>query len=551
MESKEWLESLYLWRNDPKGVLRWLIQTQAKHEGGQVLDWLDHRFLVDIACDLHPRQVVVKCAQVGMSTLQTLRAIYHAQIMDRGVIYALPTREMVHDFAATKVVRLLENNPLMKPTQQDSVGRRVYDRGYVLFRGTFGEREAIMVPADIVMVDEMDRANQSVVEDLKSRLEHSSYKGEWYFSNPSRPLVATDRLWRRSDQREWHVTCPHCNEEQPLTYWDNVDRQRKVFVCRKCHSILDDDVRRFGRWKPTNPAPEGDWHGYHISHLMAPWKSAAEIIEDEQTRSMEYFYNFVLGLPVVGAGYSVDPGTIHRARRWPKPREGAQRFIGVDVGAALHVVMGDELGVDRLLCLEGQDKWEQLDGIIAQYKPTMVAIDNAPQEGQAELQRKYRYIVYRVIYDYRDKREADFEINTTRGVIHAHRTRVIDRVLKAMGTGELVFYLRERDPLFAGDRPGVIANALVDHWSTLYAIGHESDENLVKRDRMGNVIRTWEATGPDHFAHATVYYWLAREAGRAPVDTGLWDDLPDEVRAQIVEDDDDDEVPRGHRFYSY
>src|SRR5690606_30075880 len=162
----------------------------------------------------------------------------------------------------------LEHNPMLRPTQQDSVGRRVYDRGFILFRGTFGEREAVMVPADVVMVDEMDLANQSVVEDLASRLKHSKYKGQWYFSNPSRPLVATDLLWRRSDQREWHVTCSHCAEEQPLTYWDNVDKERKIFVCRRCHSELTDEDRRMGRWKPTNPEPDGDWHGYHISHLM-------------------------------------------------------------------------------------------------------------------------------------------------------------------------------------------------------------------------------------------------------------------------------------------
>jgi hypothetical protein len=45
----------------------------------------------------------------------------------------------------------------------------------------------------------------------------------------------------------------------------------------------------------------------------------------------------------------------------------------------------------------------------------------------------------------------------------------------------------------------------------MYLIGVDGEvKNIVKTDRFGNVIRTWENAGPDHFAHANVYYMVAR-----------------------------------------
>jgi hypothetical protein len=74
-------------------------------------------------------------------------------------------------------------------------------------------------------------------------------------------------------------------------------------------------------------------------------------------------------------------------------------------------------------------------------------------------------------------------------------------------------YLKPNDPALVGQgKPGVVENCLCGHWETLYVVGADGqDVNIVKKDRMGNVIRTWENSGPDHFAHANVYYEIARQ----------------------------------------
>jgi len=130
-------------------------------------------------------------------------------------------------------------------------------------------------------------------------------RGNGFFSNPSRPNIGVDVYWQRSDKKQWHVKCSHCGEWQPLDYWENVCQERKCYICRKCKGIIDDDARLNGEWVAEYPGR--DWSGYHISQLIAPWITAAEIIEQEQTKSQEYFYNFVLGLPVIGGSQLCQP----------------------------------------------------------------------------------------------------------------------------------------------------------------------------------------------------------------------------------------------------
>lgn len=550
-----WLEQLEAWRNDPQGILHWALGLQLRNERGDPMEWADHRFLLDILCDLHPRQVVVKCTQVGLSTIQILRSAFMAQVMGYGIIYTLPTKELVGDFAATKVGPILENNPLLRPGAEDSVGKRVYGPGFVLYRGTFGERQAIMISADLLVCDEADRSNIGVLNGLESRLSASPYKGQWWFTNPTRPKVGTDLLWQKSDQRRWHVTCPHCGEVQPLDFWANVDPTSETYVCRKCRGPLSDDARRDGEWIATKPGAA--WHGYHINQLMAPWISAAEILELERTKSKEYFYNFVLGLPVIGEGLSVDSTLILRALvESPEERAkllpGRQRFMGVDVGGALHVCIGNESGITRLLTLPGKEKWNDLHRLMRQVDPALCVIDNGPVEKQTEFQQAFPHKVLRCIYDYDHKRQETWEEpDDDEGVIYAHRTRIIDEVLDEYAKGGIKVLLDAKDPWLNGTgKPDTVENCLTGHWSTLYVVGADGqDVNMVKKDRMGNVIRTWENAGPDHFAHANVYYWLARQAGHnaRPDAVGVMAGGFAQRRRKSEDDDDDDDQDRKGR----
>jgi phage terminase large subunit GpA-like protein len=148
----------------------------------------------------------------------------------------------------------------------------------------------------------------------------------------STPLIkGTCRITRsfdRSDQRYYHLPCPHCGHEAPLT-WENfkanIDPERLHAACFSCEScgciITHGDKERIvglGKWVAHNP--RGDHPGFHLWRAYAPqrdWASIAveyaqvmgwtrlevsESSEDAIAKAVEAeteqtFYNDVLGLP--------------------------------------------------------------------------------------------------------------------------------------------------------------------------------------------------------------------------------------------------------------
>lgn len=558
----------YEWANDPQGVLKWAIALQLKNEQGQPLEWRDRRFMVDIMCDMHPNQVLMKCSQVGASTLEFLKAYFLAQVLGRRIVYSLPSDKLVQDFSTTKVEPMEKANPLIVPTATNNKGSKSWAKaGYILLRGTMGESQDVMVTADHIIADEVNHSDIGVVKGLSSRLQASPIKATWWFGHPTFPLIGVDEKWRESDQREWHVKCKSCGLEQPLDFWQNIDRERKIYVCRECNTSISDDDRRMGRWIPTNPGAK--WHGYHISHLIAPWITAEDVLEAEKMPK-DYFFSKVLGLPFVGGSGAVDPGLIRQSNVWPVPTDISpkQKFIGVDVGGPLHVVIGNEYGITKAMTLADdpnikpeyrdnfdrtESKWGKLHQLMGLEQPTLLVIDNLPSgKEQAAFQKRHTHKVLRCIYDYNDKRKEDFSQDREQGTINAHRTRVIDTILGTFSNGETKIFMDPNDPYFDGSEKTTskIENCIVQHWQTLYQVGADGqDVNIVKKDKFGNVIRTWENSGPDHFAHATVYYYLARQAGRH-IGTGTGGFMPGSpgpkgVRKPEFEDDlEDDDMPK-------
>ena len=449
-----------------------------------------------------------------MSIAAILKEFFVSHRRKLNCIHTLPTDDDVKAFASTKVNPIVQNNPAIKDMMigdVDNVYRKQVGEAFLFWAGTKGQSKGIMITSDINVHDELDRSDLATVETYGSRLMHSLFKGEWVFSNPSRPKVGVDVPWQRSDKKQWHVRCSRCNERQPLDYFINVCKDRKAYICRKCREVLRPEDRLIGEWVPEFPGRE--WSGYHIGQLIAPWITADEIIRLEAEKSQKYFYNFILGLPIIGGANQVSK-TIILECCTDQAAAGRWKILGVDVGKVLHCVQGTENGITRVFTLPG---WDDLHAYIRAQGINLTVVDNAPEnEEAAKLVRHFRGRAYRCIYDYKDKREAAYEFidkGEDEGVVYAHRTRIIDHTINVYSTGEIYVYLRPNDLSLVGkQKPGVTDNCLCDHWETLYTVGSDGqDVNIVKKDRMGNVIRTWENSGPDHFAHANVYYELARQ----------------------------------------
>lgn len=154
---------------------------------------------------------------------------------------------------------------------------------YIEHAGTPGRLK--LTSARRLIVDEVDEfaVNLSSGDDPLEMLEGrtSAFPSNYqrlYISTPGlRSVSRIHWLWERSDQRRYHVPCPHCGHLQHLQ-WTGLhwakhvlpgQRRRTWYVCAECGGEIEEyaktDMIAAGQWIATNPGART--RGYHINAL--------------------------------------------------------------------------------------------------------------------------------------------------------------------------------------------------------------------------------------------------------------------------------------------
>ncbi|WP_082580202.1 phage terminase large subunit family protein [Pelomonas sp. Root1444] len=147
-----------------------------------------------------------------------------------------------------------------------------------------------------------------------------------------------DLLYSRSDQRRYHVPCPHCNETQPLEFgtgkphglkWRTAPEEpgepitvlAAWYVCQHCGAEIQEkhkpDMLAAGRWIAKRPARKLH-RGYHLNALYAPtglglnWLKIAQKWVEVQgdTSELKAFVNTYLGEVWKEVGDSLEAGAL-------------------------------------------------------------------------------------------------------------------------------------------------------------------------------------------------------------------------------------------------
>jgi hypothetical protein len=333
-------------------------------------------------------------------------------------------------------------------------------------------------------------SNLSVIEAYHSRLQASKYKYEYFFSNPSYPNVGVDKYWQASDQKHWFINCKKCNEWQYLDWQDNIDYEREIFICKKCHNELTNEDRRVGKW--VKKWSDKNVSGYWISQMMIPWQSAKELIYLEKNKDKQYFYNFILGQPYIGSDILVNKDLILRNIS-TEDYETDKVFIGIDVGVEKHFVIGNKDGIFQV---GKTSNWADIESLIIKYNAVFV-IDGMPDITEPRrLIQKFRGKGFIVFYkeDLKTSDLATFEKEKKYGVITADRTRLIETMIDKHIKSQIKYFVNPNE-----------LQEYVSHWESLYRVEEE--------DRFQNKKIRWEHSGADHFVHASVYYEIAKLRG--------------------------------------
>lgn len=491
----------------------WMDKHHICNEKGNPIEFSDHLFLFDIYSDQSQKLVVMKAAQVGLSTLEVIKNMYDAKFNKMDIIYTLPTDDDVKVFVGGKVNRIIANNPILLEytADKDSIEQKmVGGQSMIYFRGTWTKRKAQMVTADRLVHDEKDSSKQDVVADYQARMQHSEFMQTHIFSHPSVAKKGVHQEWLLSDQCEWFITCPHCQKKQYLSWSTedpkkmSIDIENKTFVCKSCHGVLSDDDRAVGEWLPRKSMKDAKWRGYHVSLLMAPYKSAEDIIEKyleviDGKQTMDFFYNKVLGLPYAGGGNIVEEETILGNVTAEKNPYQGRLIIGVDTGIALRYVIGNKQGllgfgemkdytpddVNKLELNQTLEYW------LKKFPQSVMVIDQGGDIiGSRKLRQKYPGRVFLCHYaaDRKTMQLIRWGAKDESGNVLADRNRMMQLVIDE--------FKEKRLSLFSGTRADWHDYWL--HWSHIYRVWEE--------DTLGIPRYTWLRDGRDDWVHATIYW---------------------------------------------
>lgn len=470
-------------------ILEWITECGIVNEKGEPFDFHDRPWLLDILCDFNPNQVLTACAQVGKSVTYSIKSLFAIKHLHFNTIYTMASDSDVSEFVASKFNKIVQaNSHEFGEMKTDNVGVKEFNDRFIFFKGTNSKTAAISTTADLLIHDEISRSDQGAIETYKSRIKASQYKGRWMFSNPGTERDELDLQWQKSDQKEWTITCPHCKNEHFLVFPDSINLETKSYQCKECKEPISDDVRRQGKWVAQNPSSKIS--GYHISHLMCPWISAGEIIEDSQG-DPAYFNNFVLGKAYSPGDLSVSKTTI--LDLWtPKDLTTRNIYLGVDVGNIKHYVVRSDKG---LLKMGRFTNWSELDDIIAFWKPTSGVIDAMPDTtGSKYFVDKYPFM--QMSYFMENSNNPQMLVwwgeGDKKGIVYSFRDRILDQFLTCMIEAKWLIGVKT-DEMF---------RLYIKHFETLRR------EKVVNNRGIERYI--WESTtGEDHFVFADLYSYLA------------------------------------------
>lgn len=480
-------------------------------EKGEPMEFRNRPYLVDIYKDFSPHIVVKKGAQIGLTQLSVAKSLYVADNNNMTIIYTFPTETHVQDFSKARFKSIISQSAYLRSRIKniDTVGLKEIGNSQIYFRGTISQKQAISIPSDLNIHDELDFSSLEVRNIYSARLSVSKYKWEWDFSTPTHPRFGIDDLWRDSDKHVWVAKCTGCNKFQQINFFRNVFKRPKrsgerryYFGCRYCQKRIN---RRKGEWVSLKPKKE--MRGYFVPQEICSVISAKYMVDEYKKAKKEFgglkkFYNFNLG-----KAYESGEDRITKSMILDKVVAGTVNTgkicIGADQGDILHVVVSKLTDKRRIIHVGKLSSIEELVNMIRHYNsimPTVCVLDAQPNHNDAV---KYANKVSNLYLCYYDDKSKVTDINNIKvkekiqseKAIHIGRTDVLDHTASLWTSGQTV-----------------IENYINPHTINEFADQMKNMKRDMEEDKRTQKMKAkWIRIGQDHYRHADAYNFLASE----------------------------------------
>lgn len=269
--------------------------------------------------DTPARKTLYKCGrQVEKSTLLGNKTLAYCCIINNfNVLYVSPTNQQTKTFSQDRLKEPMETSNVLRSWTTSKLSDNVFlkkfiNRSQITLRFAYHNADRTRgIPADLVLIDELQDIIQDNIPVIEQCASHSEFKFFIYSGTPKSYDNSIEHYWQNfSTQNEWVVPCDkHGVPGDPSTWHWNVLMEDNIgkngLICSKCGGLLTPH-RPEAQWASMNPEVRKKmsepYESYRIPQLMVPWLKWNEILDSYTTYPRQKFYNEVLGM-------SYDSGT--------------------------------------------------------------------------------------------------------------------------------------------------------------------------------------------------------------------------------------------------
>lgn len=368
---------------------------------------------------------VMKSSQRGVTEAVVNVLGYTLEHHPQPAMVLMPTLESRDSWKVQKLNPLLSETPAIRHLlggvrARDAANRQDlidFPGGVLFLAGGNSANSYAQKSVATIILDDLDRFPAEIGEEgdvitlAEGRTKAFPRGRRAYISTPTVEGGLIHAQWQASDQRAWHLPCPHCDEFQVLE-WGGPDVPHGMkwttlptgaiahvrYVCRHCGAEIEEHYKprmiARGVWIPK--FPERITHrGYHMTALTAPiglGPSWAELVASwraaqADTAKLRAWINTNLGQPWKEQGEEADPNLLmNRMEPYPDPLPPLVRTVGIDVQknrieATLYGLgAGEESWPLRHIIVEGdtmgEEVWEEFGDELAALEPHTGGIDS-------------------------------------------------------------------------------------------------------------------------------------------------------------------------------
>ncbi len=303
---------------------------------------------MDAVTDPTVRQItVMKSARVGYTKILDHIVGYFVHQDPAPVLVVQPRVEDAEDYSRTEVAPMLRDTPVLAEIAGDlkakdsnqRILKRVFRNGSsISFVGANSPGGFRRITARIVAFDEVDGYPSQGAGDEGDQIALGTKRSESFWNRKiilgSTPTIEgisrIEKAWEESDQRRYHVSCPHCGGRQVLKWenlkWDKTEDGEHLpktahFRCEinGCRIEEHDKPAMIdgGEWIAEKPS--AGHAGFHIWAAYSLFPNAAwQFLVEEWLRvykdpsQKKTFINLVLGQPHQEAVDAADPDLLRK-----------------------------------------------------------------------------------------------------------------------------------------------------------------------------------------------------------------------------------------------